>query len=444
VRSFARRLDTLVLVGMVAAGLGCRRTPIAPEDAGGDGSATFGDAATFDMTPMPDVALDATPDAIVDASKDGPGDGAISGDVRLDAGSDAAGAVCPAGVAPLEVCGCGCCGGVKEGVVCYYPSRGETRDAIPNPMPSPQECATQGCVEGDLYVCCADPGPQTDAPAICAIDTSIEDLSLFTVTRRDGDVCTTLEVGGTTPVLPITGPPAAKNTTAWRGRCDGSTPREPAIGGLGTVTRATSGTSRYDVHVVLFFDSGTGIADAVRIDRDDVGVAPRCTAGACSACGDVCRLDATYSFTTIGGLALYRDATLLSPPATFMYVRRPEAAGGTDVSCTPPFPACGGAALDVADVMAAFADPDVQAAFAALTTTGQVPFYGQDQRGADGPAFKFGRVDDAASFLVGAPCPAASAGPCTPIPPGLTRLLSLMFALNQQQVADPSCAFARP
>jgi hypothetical protein len=429
-----------VAVVAAVAALSCRRAlPLTAHDAGREGGGpAIVDAATEAIdVPRPDAA----PDAAIDARSDGAAD--LAADGGTDAIVDAAAAICPAGVAPLEVCGCGCCGGVTEGVWCYYPARGETRDAIPNPMPPPEECARQGCIDGELYVCCADPGPQADAATICAIDTSIEDQARFTVTRRDGDVCTTLELGSAAPILPITGPPGLANTSAWRGPCDGSAPRVYAIGGLGRVTPGTAGTlPRYDVHVVLFFGNRTGIAEAVRIDRDAVAVASRCTSGTCPACGDVCQLDATYSFTTAGGLVPFREATVVAPPASFTFVRKPEAATGTLMSCTPGFPACGGPAIDVADVIAAFADPDVQAAFA-VSMSGMRPFYGVNDIATDAPAFEFQR-EGGAVFFIGSPCPAGSPQSCTPIPAGLTRLLSFMARLDQQQLADPSCAFARP
>jgi hypothetical protein len=380
-----------------------------------------------------------------DAAPDATGDGA--GDTTIDTTPDATSAVCPTGLPPLEVCGCGCCGGVAESWRCYYPARGETREAIPNPMPSPTECALVGCTEGSRYVCCADPGPAVEPTRVCAADTSIEDLSRFAVTRRDGDVCTTVEVGGTVPMLPITGPPGRPNTNAWRAPCDGSAPRAYAIGGLGAVTPGTAGASaRYDVHVVLFFyrqpPTGVGAVEAVRIDAADVAIALPCGGDACTTCG-ACQLDATYRFTTNGGLGAYRDATVLSPPASYLYQRKPEGLPVPERSCAPAFPACGSAALDVGDVMAALADPDVKQAFAQSLGVAPLPFYGVDYRGGDGAADQITR-DGGGGFLIGGPCPSAPTAPCTPIPAGLSRLVSTLRALDQQQLADPTCDFTRP
>jgi hypothetical protein len=422
-----KRAVALAALGMLAAMASCRRpVPNRTQDAGSDaGAPSVGDAARVDI-PVVEV-----PDAATEAPRD----------TAIEAPGDAATAACPAGIAPLDVCGCGCCGEAM-GRACYYPSRGETREEIPNP--AGQNCATVGCSYGLRHICCADPGPEVSQAAICAIDTSIEDLSRFTITRRDGDVCTTLELSTTSNILQITGPPGYPFANAWRARCDGSDMRTFAIGGLGTVTPGTLlPVPRFDVHVVLFFDRGTGVAESVRIDRDEVAVASRCTSGVCPPCGATCQLDATYRFTTIGGLAAYRDATILAPPASYTHVRKPEAVMGTEMSCAPAFAACGGASVDVADVMAAVSDPDVRDAFTRSMGAATLPFYGVDDRGADGPASQITR-DGGGGFLIGRPCPDAPIGSCTPIPPGLSRLLSTLVALDQQQIADPSCDFSRP
>jgi len=389
------------------------------------------DAPVID-SPVADAAVDASDDAAADAG--------------LDTSADAGPAICPVGVAPVDVCGCGCCGGVAETRTCYYPSRGETRDAIPNPIPAPQECALVGCTEGWRHICCADPGPDLSLPTICGIDTSIEDLPRFTITRRDGPTCTTLELGGTAAILPITGPPGRTNANAWRAPCDGSGARVSAIGGLGKVTPGTSGTllpfPRYDVHVVLFFDAGSGVADAVHIDHDEVAIAAACTGDVCPACGDECVFDTTYTYSyETGQLAPFGDRVILAPPASFTHVHVPPVAPPVGDTCQPALPACGRAGVDVSDVMAAFRDPDVQTAFAQTTGELSTLFFGVDTRPSGGEILMIGRKDGG-GFPVGAPCPAGVDAACRPIPAGVSRLVSVLRALDQQQLADPTCGFS--
>jgi hypothetical protein len=140
----------------------------------------------------------------------------------------------------------------------------------------------------------------------------------------------------------------------------------------------------------------------------------------------------------------FRDTVILAPPASFTHVRSPVTTMPADMSCAPPFPACGAAAIDVGDVMAAILDPDVQEALLRSQGAGTIPFYGVDPRPSDGQAFQITR-DGGGGFLVGGPCPAgASPSSCLPIPGGLGRLVSVLTALDQQQLADPSCVNVRP
>lgn len=440
-----RKLSIALGVLTILAASSCRRTPLGEKHAGDAGFPSVSDAGRGEPIQgeaQPADAADAAPDA-ADASADTARDAADAG---RDGTADGVPGVCPAGVLPLDVCGCGCCGEAM-GRACYYPARGESRESIPNPMPTPSQCAMAGCSFGVRYLCCVDPGPDPGHGNACATDTSIEDLSRFTVSRRDGAICTTLEISSGAPVLPIAPPPGYKSVQAWRAPCDGSAPPAYAIGGAGSVTPGSSGTlfpfPRFDVHVALFFDAGTGTADAVRVDADDVAVAPRCASDVCPPCS-VCAFDTSYSFTSVGGLAPYRDAFTLSPAASYTHYRVPEALPGTAMSCSPAIPTCGGGAIDAADLTAALADPDVQQAFTLSLGAGTYPFYGEDQRGGDGPAWQLTRGGGGGGFLVGAPCPATSTRPCLPIPPGMTRLVTLLSAFDQQQMADPSCAFTKP
>jgi hypothetical protein len=100
-------------------------------------------------------------------------------------------------------------------------------------------------------------------------------------------------------------------------------------------------------------------------------------------------------------------------------------------------PACGDSArVDVSDVEAAIAHPDVQAALA-LTTR---PIYG-DRGIADGPSFNFTRADNR-GFSAGIACNVPSAT-CNPIPAGISALAQVVRTLIDQQLADASCAQLR-
>jgi hypothetical protein len=148
-----------------------------------------------------------------------------------------------------------------------------------------------------------------------------------------------------------------------------------------------------------------------------------------------CVLDAVYTYGYDGGLAYSSDRTTLSPPASYLRTRtfpgvpEPPAA----VSCAPALPACNGAGVDVGDIVRDLADADVQAAFALSPP----PIFGNDTRPVDGVVLQLQRADGR-GFLAGAPC-AAGEQLCHPLPAGVARLVSGLQALDQQQLADPTC-----
>jgi hypothetical protein len=246
------------MAGLAAlAALACHRPLPAREsrDAGGDG--------------LPAEASDSGREEAIDAGDDSGLDGP---------------AFCPAGVGPVDVCGCGCCGAPQE-ATCYYPALGQSAAGILNPIPPPQTCATAGCAGGVRHLCCIDPGPQLEGADLCADDRSIEDLRRFAISRRDGTVCTTVMFeGGPTAQLPIDGPQGYAASYGLRGPCDGSPPQARIIGAAGSVNlRIVSdggGVRVADIHATLFFDGGTGIASSVRLDADSLVIqSTRCASG---------------------------------------------------------------------------------------------------------------------------------------------------------------------
>jgi len=151
--------------------------------------------------------------------------------------------------------------------------------------------------------------------------------------------------------------------------------------------------------------------------------------------GPVCTFATTYVIQDGGGgLGAMLDTATLSPPAAFHFVRdtfRPDAGS---LSCDPPMPACGDPArIDSQDVELALNHPDVQAALGMTN----VPFFG-DRGVADGPNFNFMR-SDGRGFNAGLDCNTPSTI-CTPIPPGIDALMTLLRDLIRQERMDPACA----
>ena len=89
-------------------------------------------------------------------------------------------------------------------------------------------------------------------------------------------------------------------------------------------------------------------------------------------------------------------------------------------------------------------DADVQDAFQRSKGAATTPLYGTDPRVFDGQVFEITR-DGGGGFMVGGPCPPdATTSSCMPIPGGLSRLVTVLTALDAQQLVDPTCAPLRP
>jgi hypothetical protein len=171
-----------------------------------------------------------------------------------------------------------------------------------------------------------------------------------------------------------------------------------------------------------------------------------CTLRVCPPDGGApgpCNLDATYRYGNTGGHTVYEDSVTLTPPAGYRYTRSPRQTDPIDVSCAPPLPTCGLAnAIDGVDIMRVILDADVQDALSKPADPNTPLIFGVDGRPFDAAIFRFSR-GDGRYFFVGGPCPTGSTTSCKAIPAGIARLVTELRALDQQQLADPTCAALR-
>jgi hypothetical protein len=148
----------------------------------------------------------------------------------------------------------------------------------------------------------------------------------------------------------------------------------------------------------------------------------------------VCDFAARYEYGEIGGLRALVNRSQLAPGNMYSYSRTTFGAGGATRTCSPPMPTCG--ALDVITAydieVHDLARDDVQAALAEPTP----PLFGQDDRPVDGVVFEFKRADGR-GFLVGGAC--VRAGPCRPIPAGISQVRQRLLDLDRQQLTAPEC-----
>jgi hypothetical protein len=158
------------------------------------------------------------------------------------------------------------CGNGAAATTCYYPALGELPQSF-----------NSSCNDLTL-VCCADPGPSVSAASYCATDNSQPDQAEIMFTERAGSECLTALMFQTASGAASYLPPGYGYVVGYRGACDASPsdPRRSAIGFLGSVAIsafADGGTvQRFDVHLVFFFDNGSGTPDTARIDVDRLAV----------------------------------------------------------------------------------------------------------------------------------------------------------------------------
>ncbi len=191
-----------------------------------------------------------------------------------DAGAADADAACPTtATSPFVACGCGCCGPPAAALTCYYPARGESPATI-DPPRTPESCATAGCWLGARYLCCASPAPPTsESASYCAYDLATN-IERYEVLKTDGTTCTRFLLEGltTNSGFPVSAPASFEVSGGTRGPCQSSAVGVQAVGAIGTVAFHAGPTRALDIHLTLFFDTGSGTAEAVRFDAEALSI----------------------------------------------------------------------------------------------------------------------------------------------------------------------------
>ena len=189
--------------------------------------------------------------------------------------------------------------------------------------------------------------------------------------------------------------------------------------------------------------AATAGCEARSMSGNDGGMGAAGTSGGDGGQADqtaVCAFSRTYvwnnQMTVRGGTFVSSQGQLLrlTPPDGFVLESAASTTQGTTSStCAAPLPPCGSPDLiDVADIEAALAAPDVQAVVSQMVP----PFYGE-QNVADPPESYSFRYGDAVGFA-GVSC--LSPTLCVPMPSGVATLVEMLRKLITQQLAQPSCA----
>jgi hypothetical protein len=142
-----------------------------------------------------------------------------------------------------------------------------------------------------------------------------------------------------------------------------------------------------------------------------------------------CSLASPYTFYA-DGLRRYQERVTISAKGEFSITR--NFSSGKTASCKAQIACNKGNILNLSDIKAAFAHPDVVKAFSA-----GVDFYGQDGRPRDIPAFVI--EGPKGKLQVGQAC-TTTLGGCVAIPGGVATLVDLLRIVQDQYSKQGDCA----
>jgi hypothetical protein len=191
---------------------------------------------------------------------------------KSDAGAGSDGVLlCPG---EYDACGCGCCDGTPMSMACYYPTAGDTLEAIKaadDEVRATTNCQTAGCSSGTRYVCClpADPDPPGSATyEISAWSGGLDHLDI----SKTGADCAHLGFASgrdPSPEFRIETPEGWIVMSAVIDNCGDGGTGQWADGALGTMAfRKNADLCLADVHVTLFAFTTAGEVRTIRVDID--------------------------------------------------------------------------------------------------------------------------------------------------------------------------------
>ena len=187
-----------------------------------------------------------------------------------DAGSGSDGVLlCPG---EYDACGCGCCDSTPTNTACYYPTAGDTLEAIKaadDEVRATTNCLTAGCSFGTRYVCCLPAAPDPPGSATYQVSPWSGGLDHLDISKSGAD-CAHLGFASGRDAHPdyrVETPEGWTVLSAMIDDCgDGGTGDWPD-GALGTlVFRQAEGLCLADVHVTLYAFTAAGEVRTIRVD----------------------------------------------------------------------------------------------------------------------------------------------------------------------------------
>jgi hypothetical protein len=180
--------------------------------------------------------------------------------------------------APYTSYVCQCCSDAPRNVACYYPTAGETLQAIKDKEAADRtitNCAGSGCSGGTRYICFTPAAPEPSSAATYSSSANSGDMDHLTITKV-GTTCAHISLfrpAKTRTGFHLDGATGWGMMTAAFGACTDASYVENVQGALGTVEfHGEDNNCTVDAHVTFYSLSTTGEVKTARIDIDGLAV----------------------------------------------------------------------------------------------------------------------------------------------------------------------------
>lgn len=196
-----------------------------------------------------------------------------SADTRIEV--DSSRDIC---TSPYTSCICQCCADAPRTAACYYPSAGETLQAIKDKEAADRSvvrCSGAGCSAGTSWICCTPAAPEPSSAATYSADAYSGDMDHVTI-KKVGTSCAQILLSRpakTRAGFHLDGASVWGLMAASFGACTDASYAENVEGALGTVElRGEGNDCSVDVHMTLFDLSPSGETKTTRMDIDGLSV----------------------------------------------------------------------------------------------------------------------------------------------------------------------------
>jgi len=184
-------------------------------------------------------------------------------------------------------CQCSCCGNIGRGMMCYYPTLGEsvaTLAAADQEKWASTICGAGACSSGVHYLCCTPADPEPSSAATYTSSAYIGGIDRLGISKTGADCASLSFAGGASAGEGFridAGDHWAAELASF-GPCGDAGTRTYARGALGTLTfRMADGACVMDLHATLFAISDAAELSTARMDAEGVPMPALLGGGSC-------------------------------------------------------------------------------------------------------------------------------------------------------------------